>query len=337
MQTEQNTVAHTVTPLLEVTDLVFGVAGKVTVGPISFSIGPGEAVGVVGESGAGKSLLCRALTGMISYHGGRIESGSITYDSRVITDGRQSDWGSVRRSGIGFVPQASLSGLNPMRKVGAHFKEVLTRNAEDRAQGWHARAVELLEQVQLNDPKRVLGQYGHQLSGGMQQRVMLALTLATRPRLLIADEPTTALDATVAKEILRVLRRLREEEGLAVIVVSHDLGVIEQVCDRVHVMYAGRVVESGATDAVLGRPLHPYSAGLLATDPSAVPFGQALTPIPGEPPAAREWARSECSFAARCPHARPQCLATEPPAEPSPHGGEVACIRWREIQGEVGA
>lgn len=317
--------------LLSVEDLEFGIEGRVELGPISLKVGPGEAVGIVGESGAGKSLLCRALTGMLEFHGGRISAGSITYRSQRIADARQARWDTVRRQGIGFVPQASLSGLNPLRRVGAHFKEVL---AKDRSHGgdWRSAAIELLESVQLRDAPAVLRRYGHELSGGMQQRVILALTLATRPKLLIADEPTTALDATVSREILRVLKRLQDDEGLGMIVVSHDLAVIQRVCGSVHVMYAGGFVEAGSTPDVIDHSRHPYTAGLLATDPSAVPFGSPLVPIPGEPPAPATWSLTRCSYADRCPYAREDCRTTVPPTEVAGDRHTVACLRWRELE-----
>ncbi|MFT4210873.1 MAG: ABC transporter ATP-binding protein [Microbacterium sp.] len=315
--------------LLDVDQLVLEVAG-VRVGPVSFRLGVGESLGIVGESGSGKSLLCRTLTGMLGQHGGSIVSGRLRFDGVALERASIHDWRDVRRGGIAFMPQASLSGLNPFRRVGTHFKEVFDSTPSFDG-NWRDHALRLLDRVRLRDPEQVLAQYGHQLSGGMQQRVLLALALANGPRLLVADEPTTALDATVATEVLELLRELRDVDGLALIVVSHDLAVIRRVCARTSVMYAGRFIETARTSSLLAAAAHPYTRGLIASDPTTVPFGQPIVPIPGEslPPAG--WHRSRCPFIDRCAHAAPACEVGTPPLVPVGEEHEAACVRWREV------
>jgi oligopeptide/dipeptide ABC transporter ATP-binding protein len=318
-------------PVLEVRGLRFSVGDSVSVGPLDLTVPVRSALGIVGETGSGKSLLCRALTGMLPSLGGRIDAGSLVFDGRDLARADGGTWRAARRGGIGFMPQASLSSLNPVRRIGAQMHETLKlQGIRDRAER-RRRAHALLEQVRLKDPARVLGSYPHQLSGGMRQRVMLALAIAGDSKLVITDEPTTALDATVQSEVVELLRDVQRERQVALIAVSHDIKVIRRLCATVAVMYAGRFVEVGPTAQVLDSPHHPYTKGLLASDPALVPRGSRLGAIGGQPPAAAEWHTGGCPFAPRCRFVTDVCRAEDPALGETNPGRLAACHHVREV------
>lgn len=249
---------------LSVEDLVFSIRDLVRVGPVGFTLEAGSSLGIVGETGSGKSLLCRTLVGMLGLTGGQIDSGSVRFRGVEYARADRAAWAELRRSTVGYMPQASMSGLNPVRRVGSQLLELLHGGRAERT----ARALELLEQVQMRDPARVMRSYPHELSGGMRQRVMLAFALTGDPAVLVADEPTTALDATVQAEVLALISRIQRERRMSLVLVSHDMRVIRRMCDEVVVMYRGRVLEQGPVERVLSRPEHPYTAALLAADPA---------------------------------------------------------------------
>lgn len=253
-------------PLLDMRDVAILIKDKQVVRNASLAIHMGETVGLVGESGSGKSMMCRAAIGLLGPIGARVSSGSILVRGQSVDDANTATWRQIRGHQIGYVPQASLAGLDPLMRIDAQLRETI--RTLDAGADSRQRAFELLNAVRINQPREVLRAYPHQLSGGMRQRVMIALALAGRPDLIIADEATTALDATVQKAVLNLLRDLQRETNMALIIVTHDLGIVRQVSDRLYVMNGGLTVESGSTDSVLRTPRHEYTKTLLSADPS---------------------------------------------------------------------
>lgn len=265
-----------------------------------------EAVGIVGESGSGKTMLCRALLGTLPRHGAVITSGRILFNGRNLAGAPESVWRRIRGREIGYVPQSSLAGLNPVLTIGTQLVESITAvRAVDRREA-EREAVELLERVRIPRARALLQDRPHQLSGGMRQRVMIATAIAQQPKLLVADEPTTALDVTTQREILTLIRALRRDLGMALILVSHDLAVIEEVCDSVMVMYAGASVEAGPVGVVTPTPQHPYTRALRVSRVDTARPGEDLETIAGEPLSIGAWPPG-CRFAPRCPLADEAC------------------------------
>jgi oligopeptide/dipeptide ABC transporter ATP-binding protein len=272
---------------------------------VSFTIAPGEAFGLVGESGSGKSLTCRAILRLMPR--GASISGRIAYGSRdllALDDGEMQD---LRGSRIAMVFQDPLTALNPVLRVGESIAQVIQAHAGLGRRAARTRAVEMMERVGIRDAGRRAAAYPHEFSGGMRQRIHIAMALAARPTLLLADEPTTALDVVVQAEILRLLDDLRRQDGMSLLLVSHDFRVVAGLCDRLGVMYAGELVEVGATQTVLRRPEHPYTIGLMNSLPEAV-VGERLHAIPGSPPDPGSLPPG-CAFAPRCELARDTCTA----------------------------
>ncbi len=272
----------------------------------NLSLRPHEAVGIVGESGSGKSMLCRALIGTLARHEAVITSGSILFEGSDLALASESVWRQVRGRRLGYVPQSSLAGLNPVLSIGTQLAESIMAVKPVGRRDAEKQSLDLLERVRIPRAKDVLRERPHQLSGGMRQRVMIATALAQEPRLLIADEPTTALDVTIQREILALLASLRQELGMALILVSHDLAVIEEVCDSIMVMYAGASVEFGPIDAVINAPRHPYTRALRDSRVDTALPGDSLETIPGEPLTVGSWPPG-CRFWPRCPLADEAC------------------------------
>jgi oligopeptide transport system ATP-binding protein len=297
-------------PLLQVEDLwvTFSVQGQKlhAVRGISFEVEEGEAVGIVGESGCGKSAAVQAIN--------RLTRGVVS--GKILFEGKET---AHPGRNIGMVFQDPMTSLNPTMKIGAQIAEGLIYHKLATREEAKARAVELLRLVGVSDPELRVHQYPHQFSGGMRQRVLIAIAVACNPKLLIADEPTTALDVTIQAQILDLIRRMREHFKMSLLLISHDFGVVAAVCERVLVMYAGKIVESGTVDEVLNRPRHPYTQMLLASRPRLDrPKSEPLVSIVGAPPNLLVLAKG-CPFKERCPHAALKCNE-EPP-------GPVAC--WR--------
>jgi oligopeptide/dipeptide ABC transporter ATP-binding protein len=285
----------------------------------SLTIGEGEAVGLVGESGSGKSTLARALLGLNPERSSTIDAGRIVIAGRDVTRLSQAEWERVRGNPVAIVFQDPLSFLNPVMRIGRQIAESVRRHAPERPV--EKRVAQLLSLVKL--PQDVARVYPHELSGGMRQRALLAIALACGPRLLIADEPTTALDVTTQAEILALLRELRDELGMAMLLISHDLGIVASACERLYVMYAGRVVEWGCTQDVFGRPAHPYTVGLFQAARAVRDAQGRFATIRGDPPNFVELAQG-CPFVPRCAHAMAECSHRMPepfalPQSPS-HG-----------------
>jgi len=320
--------------LLSVRDLSVGYGSgadaTVVVRNVNLDVMRGEAVGIVGESGSGKTVTVRALIGLLG-DGGRILGGSVSFDGANLGRLSRSAFARLRGAGIGFIPQEPMNTLDPVFTIGSQLREVVRRHDRSGKAATQARARELLELVGLPDADTVLRKYPHELSGGMAQRVGIALALAGRPKLLIADEPTTALDVTVQQQILDLLVELRARFGMALVLVTHDWGVLADVCDRAVVMYAGEVVEQAVVDDLYTLPLHPYTRALIAANPHGAQPGVALPSIPGQVPAPTAWPAG-CHFSNRCPMAVDACRTGPiPMAEPQP-GRESRCIRVDELE-----
>jgi peptide/nickel transport system ATP-binding protein len=298
---------------------------------VSFEVAEGETVGVVGESGSGKSVTLRSLLGLVPYPG-EVINGRISWKGNDVVGLRKKELRRLRGREIGMIFQDPMSALNPVLSIGSQLVEaVLARGSISRSDAT-GQAVDLLRNVGLPQPAQQLAAYPHQLSGGMRQRVMIALALAQQPKLLLADEPTTALDVTIQDQILTLLRDTQAKTGMAMIFVSHDLGVIAQVADRILVMYAGRILEQGPWAEVLSHPRHPYSRGLLAALPAIDPTSKRrLATIPGQPPNLANPGPG-CPFQPRCEHSRPACATVPMTLDKSPPSHGTACP-FVEVEG----
>lgn len=316
--------------LVEVQNLAvhFGSAARPVpaVQDISLHIARGEAVGLVGESGCGKSLTALSLARLIPEPPARMAGGSIVFDGRNLETLSESELRVWRGRRMAYVFQEPSSALNPVLSIGAQVMEVLRLHRPEAAT--RDEVDRLLALVDLPEPGRVRRSYPHQLSGGMQQRAMLAMALAGQPDLLIADEPTTALDVTVQAQIMARLGSLQRELGMALLLITHNLGLVAQATRRLYVMYAGRMVEQGLTREVLSRPAHPYTQALLRAVPRLRGQATALQGIPGTVPQARDWP-SGCLFHPRCARAQSRCSSEDPPWEEVGAGHEVRCHFWK--------
>lgn len=295
---------------------------------VSFDVGRGEILGIVGESGSGKTVTALATIGLLG-RGGRVTGGNVVFEGQEIAGdaaGNKAAMKGVRGSGIAYISQEPLVALDPSFTVGFQIVEVVRRHEKMGRSAARARALELLASMRLPDPERVFRSYPHQISGGMAQRVVIAKALAGRPRLLIADEPTTALDVTVQAEILALLASIRDETGMSIILVTHDWGVVAETCDRTLVMYAGQLVEEATVEGLLRSPRHPYTRGLLASDPHGARRGDILPTIGGIVPPPGSWP-SGCRFAARCPMATAECSQHPIPLVPTGPARVSRCIR----------
>ncbi len=318
--------------LLEVNDLsthFFTPAGVVkAVNGVSFDLREGESLALVGESGCGKSITALSIMRLIPSPPGRIVSGSVRFMGQDLLAHDEETMRSIRGNQIGMVFQEPMTSLNPVLTIGRQLSESVRVHLGWDAAAASARAVELLSLVGIPDAKRRLGAYPHEFSGGMRQRVMIAMALGCNPKLLIADEPTTALDVTIQAQILELIRQVQRDLGIAVILITHNLGVVARYVDRINVMYAGGIVERGELAEIFRAPRHPYTEGLLASVPRLdKPKGARLVPIEGMPPDLGALPAG-CAFHDRCGYVRERCLADVPrllplPGAPAPHS--VAC------------
>jgi oligopeptide/dipeptide ABC transporter ATP-binding protein len=303
-------------PLLTVEDLSISFPGEGggrvrVVDRVGFSIAAGETLALVGESGCGKSMSALAIMRLVPKPG-RIEPGArITFEGRDLLSLPVPEMRSVRGARIGMIFQEPMTSLNPVTTVGEQVREAIALHADLPRGEARERVVELFSQVGIPDPRSRFAAYPHQLSGGLKQRVMIAMAMAMRPKLLIADEPTTALDATIRAQILELLRDLSARTGTAVLLITHDFGVVNEVADRVAVMYAGRIVEEGTRAELLGAPRHPYAQGLLRSIPRPEARGRRLEEIEGAVPRPGHWPQG-CRFHPRCPSAFEPCATEEP-------------------------
>jgi peptide/nickel transport system permease protein len=291
---------------------------------VSFDIAPGETVGLVGESGCGKSATAMSILGLLSGTG-RVQSGTILYRGRDLTALPERDLHRVRGRDIAVISQEPMVSFNPTLRIGWQLAEIVRHHYHVSRSSARARAIELLGQVRLPDPAAVAASYPHELSGGMTQRVAIARALAGGPSLIIADEPTTALDVTVQAEILALLQELQADRSMAILLITHDWGVVAEMCQRAVVLYAGQVVEQGPIIPLFQEPHHPYTEGLLAANPHGARPGQELSAIPGVVPHPGEWPPG-CRFDGRCQYASAECSEATIPLEPTGTGREARCI-----------
>jgi peptide/nickel transport system ATP-binding protein len=316
-------------PLLQIDDLrthFFTRDGVVrAVDGVSFSIRPGETLAVVGESGCGKSVTSLSVMRLVASPG-RIVSGAVRFDGRNLLDLTEPEMRKVRGNDIAMIFQEPMTSLNPVLTVGGQIAETLVLHRGLTRADAMTRAIELLRLVNIPEPARRAAEYPHQMSGGMRQRVMIAMAIACDPKLLIADEPTTALDVTIQAQILDLMRALKEKTGAAILLITHDLGVVAEMAQRVVVMYAGRKVEEAPVVELFDRPRHPYTRGLMKSMPrlGAATARQPLAEIPGMVPSLREPIIG-CAFAMRCAYATERCRVEAPPLERKSKEHFVAC------------
>lgn len=321
--------------LLEVKNLTtqfFTSAGTVqAVDDVSFDVDEGETVAVVGESGCGKSVSALSILRLIPWPPGKIVGGSIHFAGRDLLALSDNEIRTVRGREISMVFQEPMTSLNPVLSIGLQLTETMEHHLGFSNDQAHQRAVELLTMVGISEPERRLSQYPHHLSGGMRQRVMIALALSCEPKLIIADEPTTALDVTIQAQILELMKDLTKQMGVALIVITHNLGVVARYADRVNVMYAGKMIEMGNARQIYHDPHHPYTLGLLASVPRMdQPRGNRLIPIEGQPPDLTHLDMG-CAFRPRCRFAIDQCVVEIPSLQPVEDEHTAACWRVSEI------
>jgi oligopeptide/dipeptide ABC transporter ATP-binding protein len=298
---------------------------------LDLSIGRGETVAIVGESGCGKSLAALSMIRLLPKGQARVTGGEVRLDGRDILGLREREMNALRGRDIALISQDPMSALNPLMTIGAQLYEAISAHAALPREALRDRALELMRLVRIPDPETRLGEYPHRLSGGMCQRIVIAMAIAGHPRLLIADEPTTALDVTIQAQVLQLLQRLKEETGMALLIVTHDFGVVAEMADRVAVMYAGRIVEEGPVREIFRAPRHPYTQGLLALTRRA-PAGERLPEIPGVVPSYAHRPPG-CAFAGRCDRALDICRTTAPARRTVGRRHEVEC--W--FDGEASA
>jgi oligopeptide/dipeptide ABC transporter ATP-binding protein len=323
-------------PLLEVrelrTEFRTGAGLVRAVDGISYTVDPGETVAIVGESGSGKSVEALSILRLIPNPPGRITGGEVLFDGRDLRKLSEEDMREVRGRDIGMVFQEPMTSLNPVLTIGRQITETLEQHQGADREAADKRAIELLAMVGIADPQRRLRQYPHQLSGGMRQRVMIAVALACNPKLIIADEPTTALDVTIQAQILELMKSLTQRLGVAQIIITHNLGVVARYASRVNVMYAGRIVEAGTAEAIYHDPRHPYTMALLKSVPRLdQPRRARLDPVEGSPPDLTKL-DGGCAFRPRCRFAIDACAQSYPPLAPIGEPGHfAACFRSAEV------
>ena len=318
--------------LLSLDNVSVAFGGHCVVRDVSFSVAPREIVGLVGESGSGKSVTALAILGLLPPTA--TVTGEIRFEGRNLPALARREMRRLRGEGIGMIFQEPMSSLNPVFTIGDQIVEAIRVHHRLSRRAAADRAVELLEKVGIPAPRRRLEDYPHQMSGGMRQRVMIAIALSCSPRLLIADEPTTALDVTIQAQLLDLLAEVREEFGTAVVLITHNMGVIAEITDRVVVMYASRVVEEAGVFPLFDHPRHPYTRGLMASTPAMDMDARRLTTVPGGTPTPGNLPPG-CNFAPRCGFAIPPCAEGVPAMAEFEGGQRAACIRARELDAMV--
>lgn len=321
--------------LLEITNLVTEFEtdeGQVrAVDQVSFCAEEGETLGIVGESGCGKSVTALSIMRLLPQPMGQIISGSVVFQGKDLTQLPLTEMEKIRGNQIGMVFQEPMTALNPVHTIGKQIAEVLLLHNDFNTATAIAQSIDILDRVGIPSPDIRMGEYPHQLSGGMRQRIVIAMALACKPALLIADEPTTALDVTIQAQILELIKDLQAEMGMSVILITHDLGVIAETCEQVVVMYAGKVAEKGTVFDVFDKPSHPYTRGLLASIPTLETKPKSkLSVIDGMVPGLLDLPPG-CRFENRCPYSKDFCRQSIPPIEIVENHHEVSCLRWQDI------
>ena len=320
-------------PLLKVENLRIELSTRDGVAPViddlSLELRAGETLSFVGESGCGKSMTALALMGLLPEKVGRIAGGSITFNGEELSTASDARLREIRGNDISMIFQEPMTSLNPLYTIGEQIAEVLRRHQGLGHGAAHKRAVELLDAVRIPNPRARVGDYPHQMSGGQRQRVMIAIALACEPRILIADEPTTALDVTVQAQIFDLLRDLGRETGTAIILITHDMGAVAEMAERMIVMYAGRKAEEGPVDTVIEHPRHPYTRGLISCVPHLMATLTEARPdlmeVQGIVPSLKDFGRDQCLFASRCPMVQEKCRNARPPEKAFADGQLSAC------------
>ena len=318
--------------LLELKDLsihYFTDEGVVkAVNGLTLSVGAGETVGLVGETGAGKTTTALGIMNLVPDPPGKIVSGQILYNGEDLAQKSQIEMRDIRGRQISMIFQDPMTALNPVLTVGDQIAEVIRLHEEVSRADAYVKAAEMLEMVGI--PSERLGEYPHQFSGGMKQRVVIAIALACNPKLLIADEPTTALDVTIQAQVLQMMNDLKQNLGTSMILITHDLGVVAETCDKVAIMYAGEIVESGTLEDIFLHTAHPYTKGLFESIPSLKRDAKRLKPIKGLMPDPRNLPEG-CSFCPRCPYANEECMSHDPQVLEIAEGHFVKCPYWQEV------
>jgi oligopeptide/dipeptide ABC transporter ATP-binding protein len=321
-------------PLLDVDDLHVefrtreGLAKAIN--GVSYRVHPGETLAVLGESGSGKSVTAQTIMGILDSPPGFVTGGAIRFQGRDLLTMREEERRQVRGQRIAMIFQDALSALNPVLSVGFQLGELFRVHRGDSRRTAKAKAIELMERVRIPAAKERVNDFPHQFSGGMRQRIMIAMAIALDPDLIIADEPTTALDVTVQAQVMDLLAELQRERGMGLILITHDLGVVADVADRIAVMYAGRIVEEAPIHELYADPAHPYTKGLLASIPRLDHKGQELAAIKGLPPNLTR-VPAGCAFNPRCPYATEVCRTDNPPLHLVSPGRGSACHHWKEV------
>lgn len=327
-----NTQLHKDTPLLEVKNLetAFSIDGQYynAVDNVSFSVKPRQIVGIVGESGCGKSVMSLSIMKLLPKGIGKIKSGSIQFEGVQLEQMSDKEINSIRGKEIAMIFQEPMTSLNPVFSIGFQIQEVLFNHMKISKKEARLKSIALLKSVGISRPEKIIDEYPHQLSGGMRQRVMIAIAIACQPKLLIADEPTTALDVTVQAQILELLKDIQKVNDMSVILITHDLGVVAEMCDEVIVMYAGKVVEKTDVDTLFHDPKHPYTKLLMGAIPRMDEDVEVLSSIKGIVPSLKNMPKVGCKFAARCPQAMPECTSITPLLAETDEGHEVSCLLY---------
>lgn len=320
-------------PLLEVKGLKtgFNIDGEIyhAVDGVSFSVKSRQIVGIVGESGCGKSVMSMSVMKLLPVGVGEITDGEVVFQGNNIENLSESEMNKIRGKDVSMIFQEPMTALNPVFTIGFQLSEVLLNHFDITKQDARERCISLLQSVGISRPEKIVDEYPHQLSGGMRQRVMIAMAIACQPKLLIADEPTTALDVTVQAQILDLLKEIQEKNDMSVILITHDLGVVAEMCDEVIVMYAGKIVERTDVDTLFYNPKHPYTKMLLDSIPKMEEEEETLGSIEGIVPSLKNMPKVGCRFAERCPVATDECKRITPELAKVESGHEVSCLLYK--------
>ncbi|SFG41792.1 peptide/nickel transport system ATP-binding protein [Priestia megaterium] len=321
------------TPLLEVKNLqtAFSIndSWHNAVDDVSFQVGRKRIIGVVGESGCGKSVLSLSVIGLLPKVNSQIRSGSVLFNGKNLTHLSEDEMNDVRGKDISMIFQEPMTSLNPVLTIGYQLQEVLFNHMNISKAEAREKSIALLKSVGISRSEKLIDEYPHQLSGGMRQRVMIAMAVACQPKLLIADEPTTALDVTVQAQILELLKEIQESNDMSIIMITHDLGVVAEMCDEVIVMYGGKIVEHTDVDTLFYAPKHPYTKALLHSIPRMEDDVEVLNTIKGIVPSLVNMPRTGCRFVNRCPHAMEDCSSVTPVLRRDSQGHDVACLLYK--------
>ncbi|WP_445486680.1 ABC transporter ATP-binding protein [Niallia sp. 03133] len=303
---------------------------------VSFTVKPRQIVGIVGESGCGKSVLSLSIMKLLPKDTGMIRSGEIVFDGKHLEQMEDAEINRIRGNEAAMIFQEPMTSLNPVFTIGFQLMEVLLNHMKISKKEARSKSIDLLKSVGISRPEKIVDEYPHQLSGGMRQRVMIAIAIACQPKLLIADEPTTALDVTVQAQILDLIKGIQEESNMAVILITHDLGVVAEMCDEVIVMYAGKIVEKTDVDTLFYHPKHPYTKLLMEAIPKMDQDVEVLSSIKGIVPSLKNMPKQGCRFAERCPMAMAKCKTITPILANVEDGHEVSCLLYETSKPKEG-